>query len=57
MKRTKQDQDWYGRISYLDTNIELKDPADVESSIRRGGVALGHWLDHWMDAVFICFER
>lgn len=51
MMRTKQDQEWYGRISYLETNIELKDPADVENSIRKGAVVLGRWLYHWMDAV------
>lgn len=51
MKRTKQDQEWYGKISYLDESIELKDPADVENSIRKGVVVLGHWLDHWRDAI------
>lgn len=52
MKRTTQDQEWYGRISYWDTNTELMDPADVENSIREGAVVLGSGHDHWMEVVF-----
>lgn len=51
MKRTEQGEEWYGHISYQDTDIELTDPADVENSIRKGAVVLGLWLDHWMDVV------
>lgn len=46
MKRLKQDQEWYGRISYLGKNMDLGDPEDVEDSIRKGVVVLGHLLDH-----------
>ncbi|XP_075870263.1 interferon-induced GTP-binding protein Mx-like isoform X2 [Nelusetta ayraudi] len=40
MKRTEQGEEWYGHISYQDTDIELTDPADVENSIRKAQVQI-----------------
>nr|AET06168.1 myxovirus resistance 1 protein [Pagrus major]AHC69386.1 Mx1 protein [Pagrus major] len=34
MKRKKEGEKWYGKISYKDYEEELEDPADVEDSIR-----------------------
>ena len=38
MKRKKEGEKWYGRISYNDYKEELDDPADVEDCIREGAV-------------------
>ncbi|XP_068598573.1 interferon-induced GTP-binding protein Mx-like [Brachionichthys hirsutus] len=34
MKRRKEGEDWYGKISYQDHEEEIEDPADVEKKIR-----------------------
>lgn len=36
MKRRKEGQEWYGKISYQDHEEELDDPAVVEKKIREG---------------------
>lgn len=36
MKRRKEGQDWYGKISYQDHEEELEDPEKVEAKIREG---------------------
>lgn len=36
MKRKKEGQDWYGKISYQDHEEELDDPEKVEAKIREG---------------------
>ena len=38
MKRKKEGEEWYGKISYQDHEEELDDPADVEKKIREGAV-------------------
>ncbi|XP_078104066.1 interferon-induced GTP-binding protein Mx-like isoform X2 [Sander vitreus] len=34
MKRKKEGEEWYGKISYKDCEEEIEDPADVEKKIR-----------------------
>nr|AZL95661.1 Mx1 protein [Miichthys miiuy] len=34
MKRKKEGEEWYGKISYQENEEEIKDPADVEKKIR-----------------------
>ncbi|TNN31141.1 Interferon-induced GTP-binding protein Mx [Liparis tanakae] len=34
MKRRREGEDWYGKISYLNVEIEIEDPADVDDMIR-----------------------
>ncbi|KAI1885204.1 hypothetical protein AGOR_G00217770 [Albula goreensis] len=34
MKRLKEEEPWYGKISYSDREEDIKDPADVEKMIR-----------------------
>ncbi|XP_029287018.1 interferon-induced GTP-binding protein Mx [Cottoperca gobio] len=46
MKRRKEGEEWYGKISYQDFNEEIEDPADVEKKIREAqdeiaGVGVG----------------
>ncbi|KAM8756298.1 uncharacterized protein AB9X84_009540 [Acanthopagrus schlegelii] len=46
MKRKKEGEEWYGKISYQDHEEELDDPADVEKKIREAqdemaGVGVG----------------
>lgn len=36
MKRRREGQDWYGKISYQEFEEELNDPAIVEKKIREG---------------------
>lgn len=36
MKRRREGEEWYGKISYQDYEEEIKDPADVEKLIREG---------------------
>lgn len=36
MKRRKEGQEWYGKISYQDHEEELDDPTAVEKKIREG---------------------
>lgn len=36
MKRKKEGEEWYGKISYQDHEEELDDPAEVEKKIREG---------------------
>ncbi|CAF95923.1 unnamed protein product, partial [Tetraodon nigroviridis] len=36
MKRRKEGEEWYGKISYQDHQEEIEDPADVEKKIREG---------------------
>ena len=36
MKRRKEGQEWYGKISYQDFEEEIDDPATVEKKIREG---------------------
>ena len=38
MKRKKEGEEWYGKISYEDFEEEIDDPADVEKKIREGTV-------------------
>lgn len=38
MKRKKEGEEWYGKISYQDHEEELDDPADVEKKIREGNL-------------------
>lgn len=38
MKRRREGEDWYGKISYQDHEIEIEDPADVDGLIREGTV-------------------
>ncbi len=38
MKRKKEGEDWYGKISYQSFEEEIEDPADVEKKIREGTV-------------------
>ena len=38
MKRKKEGEEWYGKISYQDHEEELDDPTDVEKKIREGAV-------------------
>ncbi len=38
MKRKKEGEEWYGKISYQDFEEEIEDPADVEKKIREGTV-------------------
>lgn len=38
MKRKKEGEEWYGKISYQDYEEEIEDPADVEKKIREGTV-------------------
>lgn len=40
MKRKKEGEEWYGKISYQDHEEEIKNPADVERKIRKGTVFL-----------------
>uniref|UniRef100_UPI0037E731C1 interferon-induced GTP-binding protein Mx-like n=1 Tax=Semicossyphus pulcher TaxID=241346 RepID=UPI0037E731C1 len=46
MKRKKEGEEWYGKISYRDITKEIEDPADVEKKIREAqdkmaGVGVG----------------
>ncbi|XP_053172604.1 interferon-induced GTP-binding protein Mx-like [Scomber japonicus] len=46
MKRKKEGEEWYGKISYQDHEEEIEDPADVEKKIRKAqdemaGVGVG----------------
>nr|AAR99714.1 interferon inducible Mx protein [Dicentrarchus labrax]AAR99715.1 interferon inducible Mx protein [Dicentrarchus labrax] len=46
MKRKKEGEEWYGKISYQDFEEEIEDPADVEKKIREAqdemaGVGVG----------------
>ncbi|XP_062272449.1 interferon-induced GTP-binding protein Mx-like [Scomber scombrus] len=46
MKRMKEGEEWYGKISYQDQEEEIEDPADVEKKIREAqdemaGVGVG----------------
>lgn len=36
MKRKREGEDWYGKISYQDHEEELDDPEKVEAKIREG---------------------
>lgn len=38
MKRKKEGEDWYGKISYQDYEEELDDPQKVEAKIREGNL-------------------
>ncbi|TNN31139.1 Interferon-induced GTP-binding protein Mx [Liparis tanakae] len=38
MKRRREGEDWYGKITYQDHEIEIEDPADVDGMIRGGTV-------------------
>ncbi|XP_031697099.1 interferon-induced GTP-binding protein Mx-like [Anarrhichthys ocellatus] len=40
MKRRKEGEEWYGKISYQGYEEEIKDPADVEKMIREAQVKL-----------------
>ncbi|KAM6946630.1 interferon-induced GTP-binding protein Mx-like [Lycodopsis pacificus] len=40
MKRRKEGEDWYGKISYQGYEEEIEDPADVEKMIREAQVKL-----------------
>ncbi|XP_040059231.2 interferon-induced GTP-binding protein Mx [Gasterosteus aculeatus] len=40
MKRRREGEEWYGKISYQDYEEEIKDPADVEKLIREAQVKL-----------------
>ena len=38
MKRKKEGEEWFGKISYQDHEEEIEDPEDVEKKIRKGMV-------------------
>lgn len=38
MKRRKEGQEWYGKISYQEIQEEIEDPVEVEKKIREGTV-------------------
>lgn len=38
MKRKREGEDWYGKISYKDHEEELDDPDQVEAKIREGSL-------------------
>ncbi|TNN34508.1 Interferon-induced GTP-binding protein Mx [Liparis tanakae] len=40
MKRRREGEDWYGKISYQDHEIEIEDPADVDGMIREAQIKL-----------------
>ena len=40
MKRGRDGEKWYGKISYQDHEQEIEDPTDVEHEIREGGLSL-----------------
>ncbi|XP_056294404.1 interferon-induced GTP-binding protein Mx-like [Pseudoliparis swirei] len=40
MKRRREGEDWYGKISYQDHEIEIEDPADVDGLIREAQIKL-----------------
>ncbi|XP_032369867.1 interferon-induced GTP-binding protein Mx [Etheostoma spectabile] len=46
MKRRREGEEWYGKISYQEEEVEIEDPADVEKMIRKAqdemaGVGVG----------------
>lgn len=38
MKRKKEGEEWFGKISYQSHEEEIEEPADVEKKIREGPV-------------------
>ncbi|XP_056294405.1 interferon-induced GTP-binding protein Mx-like [Pseudoliparis swirei] len=40
MKRRREGEDWYGKISYQNLEIEIEDPADVDDMIREAQNAM-----------------
>lgn len=38
MKRKKEGEEWFGKISYQNHEEEIEDPVDVEKKIRQGKV-------------------
>lgn len=45
MKRKKEGEDWYGKISYQDREEELDDPTTVEKKIREGTTINAFFLE------------
>lgn len=43
MKRKKEGEEWYGKISYHGHEEDIEEPADVEKMIQEGTV-YGQWL-------------
>ena len=40
MKRKREGEEWHGKISYQDHELEIDDPSEVEKRIREGEVIL-----------------
>lgn len=36
MKKNNENKEWKGKMMYLETVVELKDPSEVEAAVRRG---------------------